>query len=55
MKGVEGLPLKYLIIALVATLVIAIIVSATGVLGTGVNQSVSNITNYVTNATSTLG
>ncbi|MBI4214987.1 hypothetical protein HY546_03245 [archaeon] len=43
-RGVEGLPLKYVIIILVAALVIALAVTMTNTLGWGVKYA-SNLTN----------
>lgn len=42
-KGIEGLPLKYLIIVLFASLVIGIVIEFTGVLKTGVTGAVTEI------------
>ena len=42
-KAVEGLPLKYIIIALIAVLVIAIALEMVGVLKTGILAAITNI------------
>ncbi|MBI1973719.1 hypothetical protein HYS54_02805 [Candidatus Micrarchaeota archaeon] len=44
-KGVEGLPLKYVIIILVAALVIAIAVTMTNTLGGGVKTAAQILNN----------
>lgn len=49
-KGVEGLPLKYIIITIVAVLVIELILEMTGVIKGGILTSLYNIGNYTTNA-----
>jgi hypothetical protein len=53
-KGVEGLPLKYIIIVIIAVLVIELILEMTGVISGGIFQSLYNIGNYTTNASAAL-
>ena len=54
-KGVEGLPLKYVIIAIAAANAVSIILEVTGILRGGVvstaqamNQTLSNVTGGIT-------
>lgn len=49
-KGVEGLPLKYIIIVIVAVLVIELILEMTGVISGGIFESLYNIGNFTTGA-----
>ncbi|MBR9677885.1 MAG: hypothetical protein GOU97_01130 [Nanoarchaeota archaeon] len=55
-KGLEGLPMKYVILALVAALVIGIILDVTGILGTSIlssaNQTAEALGRATTNTTS---
>lgn len=53
-KGVEGLPLKYIIIVIVALLVLDLILELTGVIRGGVIASIMQINNTVTNISSGL-
>lgn len=48
-KGVEGLPLKYIIIVIVALLVIDIILEMTGIIHEGIITSLFDITNTTAN------
>lgn len=50
-KGVEGLPLKYLVVALTAALVIGIVLEVTGILRTSITGAVLNLNKTVGNAT----
>lgn len=50
-KGVEGLPLKYVVIVLVAVLVISIVLEMVGVLKTGIMHMIFNINETLTNTT----
>lgn len=50
-KAVEGLPLKYVIIALIAVLVIAIALEMVGILKTGIISSVTQINQSLANKT----
>ncbi len=45
-KGVEGLPLKYIIIVIIAVLVIELILEMTGVIRGGILESLYNIGNF---------
>ena len=49
-KAVEGIPLKYIIIVIVAVLVIELILEMTGVIRGGIFTSLYNIGNFTTNA-----
>ena len=53
-KCVEGLPLKYIIIVLVAVLVIDLILEMTGVIEGGIMISLAEIMGVTLNATSNL-
>jgi hypothetical protein len=50
-KGVEGLPLKYVIIILVAALVIGIAIIMATTLGGGIQTSTGILNNTLVNAT----
>jgi hypothetical protein len=50
-KGVEGLPLRYIIIALVAALVIGIALQFTGILRGGIMNAAGNINDSLTEKT----
>ncbi len=47
-KAVEGLPLKYVIIVLVAALALAIILDVVGVVNLGISQNLGFINDTVT-------
>lgn len=49
-KGVEGLPLKYIIIVIVAVLVIELVLEMTGVISGGIFESLYKIGNFTTSA-----
>ena len=53
-KAVEGLPLRYLIIALSAALVIGIVMETTGILRSGITGAVINLNKTLANATALL-
>ena len=53
-KGVEGLPLKYIIIVIVALLVLDLVLELTGVIRSGVITSILQINNTVANISSGL-
>ncbi|VVB74378.1 Uncharacterised protein [Candidatus Tiddalikarchaeum anstoanum] len=48
-KGVEGLPLKYIILVIVALLVIDLILEMTGIIRGGIITSLYSITNTTSN------
>ena len=50
-KGIECLPLKYLVVALTAAIVIGIILEVTGILQTSITGAVINLNKTVGNAT----
>lgn len=50
-KGVEGLPLKYIILVIVAVIVIDLILEMTGIIRSGVISSLLNITSLLPNST----
>jgi len=55
-KAVEGLPLKYVIIVLVAALALAIILDIVGVVNLGISQNLGFINDTLTqNATNMTG
>ncbi len=53
-KGVEGLPLKYIIIAIVATIVVGVILQVVDITGTSVLENAQALNRTLTNATSGL-
>jgi len=55
-KGVEGLPLKYIIIAIVAALVVGVLMSVTNTIGTSVEDAAGMFVARLENLTNgTLG
>ena len=50
-KAVEGLPLKYIIIVIVAVLVIELVLEMTGIIRGGIISSLININNTVSGTT----
>jgi len=53
-KCVEGLPLKYIIIVLVAVLVIDLILEMTGVIEGGIMSSLADVVGVTLNASSNM-
>ncbi|MBN1923819.1 MAG: hypothetical protein JW791_03610 [Nanoarchaeota archaeon] len=49
-KGVEGLPLKYIIIVIVAVLVIELVLEMTGIIRGGILDSLYNIGNFTSSS-----
>jgi hypothetical protein len=49
-KAVEGLPLKYIIIVIVAVLIIELVLEMTGIIQGGIFTSLYNIGNFTTGA-----
>lgn len=47
-QGIEGLPLKYIILVLVAALVVAILVQITGTIETGVTEATGELSEGTT-------
>jgi len=53
-KAVEGLPLRYLIMALAAALVIGIVLEMTGILGTSITGAIAKLNETVADAAASL-
>ena len=53
-KCVEGLPLKYIILVIVAALVIDLVISMTGGMRSGIFASLGNINNTMINMSKSL-
>lgn len=53
-KAIEGFPLKYVVVALIATLVIALVLEAMGILRGGIISSLFHINNTLANTTAGL-
>ncbi|MCW1296318.1 MAG: hypothetical protein OH319_01415 [Candidatus Parvarchaeota archaeon] len=55
-KGIEGLPLKYVIVILIAAIVIALVLDMMGIIRLGILSSTTRATEFlnesITNATS---
>lgn len=54
-KGVEGLPLKYIIIVLIAVIILAVILDALDIISLGIYEAVFKINDTLANATGNLG
>lgn len=52
-KGVEGLPLKYVITAIIAALVIGVLINVTETIGLSVNSTTGMLVSRLENLTNT--